>query len=135
LLKEGPHSTLKEDEFFDAMDQSLDRIYRETDDFQRTVSRFSFSTFIIHSKSTVSILKIRRKCIKLCARKNRQKNENKISFALDISPIIHMNSLNDAKKNVVYYISFFVVVVFFNQYYYIIVQNDDVSQMVSLYVQ
>ncbi len=72
---------------------------------------------------------------KIMCSQEQAKNENKISFALDISPIIHMNSLNDAKKNFVYYISFFVVVVFFNQYYYIIVQNDDVSQMVSLYVQ
>lgn len=38
VLKEGPHSTLKEEEFFDALDQSLDRIDRETDSYQRLVS-------------------------------------------------------------------------------------------------
>ena len=38
FLKEGPHSTLKEDEFFDAVDQSLDRIHDETDNYQRLVS-------------------------------------------------------------------------------------------------
>ncbi len=38
LFKEGPHSTLKEDEFFDALDQSLDRIDRESDNYQRLVS-------------------------------------------------------------------------------------------------
>jgi hypothetical protein len=37
-LKEGPHSALKEEEFFDALDQSLDRIDRETDNYQRLVS-------------------------------------------------------------------------------------------------
>ncbi|CAF3787568.1 unnamed protein product [Rotaria magnacalcarata] len=36
--EEGPHSTLKEDEFFDAIDQSLDRLDREVDDFQRSVT-------------------------------------------------------------------------------------------------
>jgi hypothetical protein len=46
---------LKEDEFYDALDQSLDRIDREMDDFQRTVSIVYFYTFITHSKSTVSI--------------------------------------------------------------------------------
>jgi collagen type IV alpha-3-binding protein len=53
--EEGPHSALKEDEFYDALDQSLDRIDREMDDFQRTVSIVYFYTFITHSKSTVSI--------------------------------------------------------------------------------
>lgn len=38
ILKEGPHSTLKEDEFFDALDQSLDRIDREIDKYQISVS-------------------------------------------------------------------------------------------------
>jgi hypothetical protein len=50
---------LKEEEFFDAIDQSLDRIDRENDDFQRSVSIFILIiylyTFITHSKSTVSI--------------------------------------------------------------------------------
>ncbi len=55
FLQEGPHSALKEDEFYDALDQSLDRIDREMDDFQRTVSIVYFYTFITHSKSTVSI--------------------------------------------------------------------------------
>ncbi|CAF2634698.1 unnamed protein product [Rotaria sp. Silwood2] len=44
--EEGPYSTLKEDEFFDALDQSLDRIDRETDDLQRLVSSFVFSFFV-----------------------------------------------------------------------------------------
>ena len=38
VLKEGPHSSLKEEEFFDALDQSLDRIDRESDSYQRLVS-------------------------------------------------------------------------------------------------
>jgi hypothetical protein len=38
VLKEGPHSSLKEEEFFDALDQSLDRIDRESDKYQRLVS-------------------------------------------------------------------------------------------------
>ncbi|CAF3273049.1 unnamed protein product [Rotaria socialis] len=47
--EEGPHSTLKEDEFFDAIDQSLDRLDREADDFQRSVT-LSFTS----SKSSVN---------------------------------------------------------------------------------
>ncbi|CAF4247928.1 unnamed protein product [Rotaria socialis] len=58
--EEGPHSTLKEDEFFDAIDQSLDRLDREADDFQRShkfilistssnISPSSLSTATIHS--------------------------------------------------------------------------------------
>ncbi|CAF0871857.1 unnamed protein product [Rotaria sordida] len=43
--EEGPYSTLKEDEFFDALDQSLDRIDRETDDLQRAVSGVLFLFF------------------------------------------------------------------------------------------
>ncbi len=87
LLKEGPHSTLKEDEFFDAIDQSLDRIDRETDDFQRIVSTFSF----IHSlfiQNQLSVSKIRIKCIKLCARKKKKEKKKTriISFILFISP-------------------------------------------------
>jgi collagen type IV alpha-3-binding protein len=34
--EEGPHSTLKDDEFFDAIDQSLDRIDRDIDNYQRS---------------------------------------------------------------------------------------------------
>ena len=37
-FQEGPHSTLKEDEFYDAIDQSLDRLDRETDDYRISVS-------------------------------------------------------------------------------------------------
>ena len=46
LFQEGPHSTLKEDEFYDAIDQSLDRIDRETDDLYRSVSN-AFSSFLL----------------------------------------------------------------------------------------
>ena len=42
FVQEGPRSTLKEDEFFDAIDQSLDRIDRETDSHQRSVNIFFF---------------------------------------------------------------------------------------------
>ena len=45
-FKEGPHSTLKEEEFFDALDQSLDRIDRESDSYQRSVSVRFFSLSI-----------------------------------------------------------------------------------------
>jgi collagen type IV alpha-3-binding protein len=34
--EEGPHSTLKDEEFFDAIDQSLDRIDRDIDNYQRS---------------------------------------------------------------------------------------------------
>jgi len=37
FVKEGPYTCLKDDEFFDALDQSLDRIDRETDNYQRLV--------------------------------------------------------------------------------------------------
>lgn len=51
VFKEGPHSTLKEDEFYDAIDQSLDRLDRETDDFQRAVSHVYFYAVITHRNS------------------------------------------------------------------------------------
>ncbi|CAF0840962.1 unnamed protein product [Rotaria sp. Silwood1] len=53
--EEGPHSTLKEEEFFDALDQSLDRIDRENDKYQfssKLSSRSKSST-----NSTVNRLK------------------------------------------------------------------------------
>ena len=53
VFQEGPHSTLKEEEFYDAIDQSLDRIDRETEDFQRTVSHLYFYTFITHRNATI----------------------------------------------------------------------------------
>ncbi|CAF1644645.1 unnamed protein product, partial [Adineta ricciae] len=44
--EEGPHSTLKEDEFYDAIDQSLDRIDRETDDLYRSKAKhFTMKSF------------------------------------------------------------------------------------------
>ncbi|CAF3526585.1 unnamed protein product [Rotaria sp. Silwood1] len=53
--EEGPYSTLNEDEFYDALDQSLDRLDRETDDLQFSVSILVSSfvhiyRYIIHSK-------------------------------------------------------------------------------------
>lgn len=42
FVQEGPRTTLKEDEFFDAIDQSLDRIDRETDSHQHSVNIFFF---------------------------------------------------------------------------------------------
>lgn len=36
--QEGPHSSLKDEEFFDALDQSLDRIDRDNDHRQRSVN-------------------------------------------------------------------------------------------------
>ncbi|CAF3412522.1 unnamed protein product [Rotaria socialis] len=46
--EEGPHSTLKEDEFFDALDQSLDRIDRDIDKYPIS------SKLSAHSKSSTN---------------------------------------------------------------------------------
>ncbi|CAF1278431.1 unnamed protein product [Rotaria magnacalcarata] len=46
--EEGPHSTLKEDEFFDALDQSLDRIDRDIDKYPIS------SKSSAHSKSSTN---------------------------------------------------------------------------------
>ncbi|CAF1464416.1 unnamed protein product [Adineta steineri] len=51
--EEGPHSTLKEEEFFDALDQSLDRIDRDTDSYQRFVN-YTYPPKIISSYSSLS---------------------------------------------------------------------------------
>ncbi|CAF0861154.1 unnamed protein product [Didymodactylos carnosus] len=40
--EEGPHSTLKDEEFFDALDQSLDRIDRETEEILRKICFIRF---------------------------------------------------------------------------------------------
>ncbi|UJR16210.1 hypothetical protein I4U23_003120 [Adineta vaga] len=55
--EEGPHSTLKEEEFFDALDQSLDRIDRESDNYQRmsklsSKSKTSTNETVDQSKSS-----------------------------------------------------------------------------------
>lgn len=39
---------MKDDEFFDALDQSLDRIDRETDNYQRHVSVHLHFDLLIH---------------------------------------------------------------------------------------
>ncbi|CAF3843602.1 unnamed protein product [Rotaria magnacalcarata] len=44
--EEGPHSTLKEDEFFDALDQSLDRIDRDIDKYPISVNCEKSTTII-----------------------------------------------------------------------------------------
>jgi len=55
-VEEGPRSTLKEDEFFDAIDQSLDRIDRETDSHQRSsTNNKSHKTSRKHSNDLVSL--------------------------------------------------------------------------------
>ncbi|CAF1005099.1 unnamed protein product [Rotaria sordida] len=55
--EEGPHSTLKEEEFFDALDQSLDRIDRENDKYQfssklSSQSKSSIKSTVNRSKSS-----------------------------------------------------------------------------------
>jgi len=66
-FQEGPYSALKEDEFFDAIDQSLDRIDRETDDYQRSVSHHVFvcCTYTSYLNIDRQRLKIRTVCINM----------------------------------------------------------------------
>ncbi|CAF1108615.1 unnamed protein product [Adineta ricciae] len=58
-MEEGPHTILKEDEFYDALDQSLDRIDRETDSYQRVLksskSKNSADATANQSKSSLKI--------------------------------------------------------------------------------
>ncbi len=50
-FKEGPHTVLKDEEFFDALDQSLDRIDKDSDNYQRLVSvDFSYIKLTVTNK-------------------------------------------------------------------------------------
>ncbi len=75
---------MKEDEFYDAIDQSLDRLDRETDDLQRTVSIVYFYTYITHSKSTVSI-QDKNKMYKIMCSKEKRRNLNNVLCTLHFS--------------------------------------------------
>ncbi|CAF4744840.1 unnamed protein product [Rotaria socialis] len=52
--EEGPHSTLKEDEFFDALDQSLDRIDRDIDKYPISSTIIISLTPLVSSYSSSS---------------------------------------------------------------------------------
>ncbi len=67
---------MKEDEFYDAIDQSLDRLDRESDDLLRTVSIVYFYTYITHSKSTVSIQDKNKMYKIMCSKEPKEKRRN-----------------------------------------------------------
>ena len=56
-VQEGPKCILKEDEFFDAIDQSLDRIDREDENQQKMVNMLCYFTstmlFIVGDESFI----------------------------------------------------------------------------------
>lgn len=52
LFQEGPHSVIKEDEFFDAIDASLDKLEKEEEDV-RICTR---GVFMLHNLMCTSFL-------------------------------------------------------------------------------
>ncbi|CAM2700295.1 unnamed protein product [Rotaria socialis] len=80
--EEGPHSTLKEDEFFDALDQSLDRIDRDIDKYPIS------SKLSAHSKSSTN------------STVNKSKSSSKhVPKAVPVSTIVSKSNDDNSESN------------------------------------